>query len=211
MINLLIANSSGKLTNQIPIVQSAFQKASEASRKKLGLDRVDVLLIHDPSYVIPEVGIGGHAYSRHYLYFPVDGSKKLNRQELYATLCHEFHHTKRYDGPGYGKTLFDRMVFEGLAIHFGEEVGGKDTLIPKYVRSYRVEDKLIKIAKMYLDAEKYDNYRWFYQDPQGKLPRWAGHIVGYHVVGEYLEKNKMLASEAVLEPAASFRKSGPLQ
>lgn len=204
-MNLLIANASGKLTKHLALIKEAFGEAEKICKQKLGLTNVDVVVVHDPTKVIPEVGISGFAQHESLVYIYLDGAAKVTNLELLATLYHELHHAKRYQGPGYGKSLFDSIIWEGLATRFEEEVLDKASFVVKTIREYKDVNKLIHFAKPHFKDTKFDHFKWFIYDNEKKLPRWTGYVIGYHIVGKYIKSKKIPASKLVMENAKEFR------
>jgi hypothetical protein len=93
----------------------------------LTVDRVDVLVVPG-KWVIPEYGLTGQAGGKGRITITVDPeSLRLRDTEraarLLGTLAHELHHVLRMRGPGYGTSLGESLISEGLAQCFEEEVG----------------------------------------------------------------------------------------
>ena len=78
------------------------------------------------------------------------------RHELPPTLAHELHHAFRWQGPGYGSTLLQALVSEGLAQHFEAEFRGET---PMYAVAISAGDLngLWKRALPELNAPSYDH------------------------------------------------------
>lgn len=199
-VTLFISNASGSFSKLEPTIKSAFEKAVSIAVDKIKLKDVDVICIDDPNMVIPEIGIGGYTPSRHLMFLYIDSrSDKVTEQEIINTLCHEFYHSMSYDGPGYGKTLFDSMIFEGLATAFEEEASKGDSFLVRNLRSRESSQALLTKHSSELDAEDFDHFRWFIYDETNELPRWAGYEIGFYIVREYLEKTNKKVSEVILE------------
>ncbi len=207
MINLLIANVTGSLDRLIPRIQAAHGRAVETANQLLKLDDVDIVIVDDPSSCIPEIGTGGFTPNRHLVYCHIDPSVNVSEDEIYASLCHELNHARRYDGEGYGKTLFESMIFEGLAIAFEAEVSGGQSFMTQALESRHDTQALVDQSKQQFDTADFIYYTWFINDTSGRLPRWAGYEIGYYLVRQYMKKTNKKASELVLEPAANFRAS----
>lgn len=204
MINLLIANVTGSLDQLMPRIKAAHDRAVETTNQLLKLDDVDIIIVDDPSSCIPEVGTGGFTPNRHLVYCHMDPSVDVAEDEIYASLCHELNHARRYDGEGYGKTLFESMIFEGLAIAFEAEVSGGQSFMTRALESRQDTQALIDRTKQDFDTTDFIHYTWFINDMSGRLPRWAGYEIGYYLVKKYMETTGKKASELVLEPAANF-------
>lgn len=199
-INLFVANASGSLSEQFKIIQSAFDRASSVAQSLIGLTDVDVICIDDSNMVIPEVGVGGYTPGRHLSYLYVDPlNKELSEQEIFNTLCHELYHAKSYDGQGYGSTLLDSMIFEGLATAFEDEVSHGNSFVVKELNARNTSEQLLQKHRDELLGEDFNHFRWFIFDETKELPRWAGYEIGYHIVKKYLKKTNKKASELVIE------------
>ena len=96
----------------------------EASRGHLaGLlppPRLDILVQRIPGGGIPEIGLVGHAWRMSLFVLTVDPDNQrfeasLSDGTLRHQVAHEVHHCRRMAGPGYGRTLGETLVSEGLA------------------------------------------------------------------------------------------------
>ncbi len=201
---LLLANASDDLTAQQAKIERAFKKAVSTATNLLNLDTVDVICIGDKTKVIPEVGIGGFTPSRHLTYLYIDPKIDVDEKEIFNTLCHEFHHAKRYDGPGYGETLFDSMIFEGLAVAFEEEVSEGTAFVANTLKKREHPPQLIEKCKSHFNDTDFNHFKWFISDKSGELPRWAGYEMGYFIVKKYLSKENKKASDLILESPKVF-------
>lgn len=203
-INLFIANAGHLLDNNMAAIKRAFERAQKSVSEALRLNEVDVVCIADKYRVIPETGMSGFTPNRHLVYLYVDAAKTLDEDELYATLCHEFAHVKRYEASGYGETLLDSIIFEGLAVAFEEEMpSGQGTFFVNYMKSNNNAPLSEKIKKHFGDRQ-FSHFHWFIEESD-ELPRWTGYRVGYYLVTQYMEKTGKKASELLVEDTAKFR------
>lgn len=90
------------------------------------------VVIKAGKFVIPEKGHLGFCPEVGVVYLTVDPDNpafyKNEAQSLERMFAHELHHAARWAGPGYGLTLGEVMVSEGLAGHFSLELlGGVNT------------------------------------------------------------------------------------
>lgn len=201
---LFIANASGKLKDNEVIIRESFERAVNVVGELMDLDQVDVVCVDDPDLAIPETGMSGYTPNRHLIYLRVDADRQLSADELFFTLCHEFMHAKRYDGPSYGETLFDAFIFEGLGVAIEEQVSnGKGSFLSNFV-SEKDNSELLKDVVAHFDDKEFDRFYWFIQESDN-LPRWTGYRVGYYIVSEYLKKTQKKASDLVLEDSSVFR------
>lgn len=205
-IKLYIANSSGVLNDNLDKIDRAFQRAVSVTSIKLLLTQVDVICVNDPFGTIPALGISGYAPNRHLAYLYLDSSKELDENEMFATLCHELHHTRRYDGPGFGQTLFDCFIFEGLATAFEEAVSEGGTYLSTLLQQRTKTLRLIKDTSKNFDDKDFDHRTWFIADKTKKLPSLAGYEIGFYIVRNYLALNNQTAADLVLAPTDIFYK-----
>jgi hypothetical protein len=96
-----------------------------ASLPHRGRIRIDVRV--DPMLVIPETGVGGLTDESGDVRIAIDVERRDLRESLEtwvpAMVAHEVHHSSRIrTGTGYGATLGEALVSEGLADHFASQV-----------------------------------------------------------------------------------------
>ena len=205
-ISFHILKAGGRLEKfQVQILDS-LRVGLEHIEQKLSLPSIDVVVVDDPQSAILETGVGGSAPTAHLLYIYVDPEftdldMKLDF-EIRSTLTHELHHCARWAGIGYGNTLLEAVISEGLADHFDIEVnGGTPKPWDTAIQGEELETLLEK-AKLESTNSDYDHAAWFYGS--AKIPHWAGYSLGFKLVGDYMQKTQKKASELVLEPASSF-------
>ena len=204
MITLHVANVTGSMDSLLARIKSAHQRAAKTAAGLLGMDNVDVVCVVDTSKVIKEIGVGGFTPNRHLTYLYIDPDFDVSESEIYATLCHELNHARRYDGEGYGKTLFDSMIFEGLATAFEAEASGGETFFTRELNARHQTEELISQTKQEFNSTAFNYSHWFIFDDSKHLPRWAGYEIGYYLVRQYMKKTNKKASELVLEASSSF-------
>ena len=174
----------------------------------VGRIRIDVQL--DASRSIPEVGVGGYTD-------PKNGNVSLDRRQsagraghvlqtwVPATLAHELHHSSRIrTGPGYGMTLGEALVTEGLADHFVDEAFPTTPPQPwDKALTEEQEHALWQRAEPEL-WRAYDHRLWFFGD--SGIPRWAGYSLGYSIVQRFLDEGRSAAG-SVEVPAKTVVRS----
>jgi Predicted Zn-dependent protease (DUF2268) len=172
-----------------------------------GKVRIEVAL--DAARAIPGIGVGGFAnpatgdVSVWIDEAPPGGLKAALETWIPATVAHELHHSSRIRmGPGYGITLAEALVTEGLADHFAAEAFPDTPPQPwDHALSADQETELWRKAQAVLDVPRgYNHHSWFVGG--GDLPRWAGYTLGYRIAEAYLGED-LSASSAVETEADS--------
>lgn len=192
----------------VRIIERVFDESVVQITKKMPVDMVDVVVRDDKRKAIPELGFGGYSYSQYFIVLSVDGENSdcgsVIEEELPGVLAHELYHCIRRKHVGYGKTLLEVLITEGLASHFEEEMYGK-------VRPWTIalkDGELMKWlsrAKKKFDDTNYNHRAWFFGSKTENIPRWTGYSLGYYIVGEYLKKNSgEKASDLYDFPAGGF-------
>jgi len=142
--------------------------------------------------VIPERGFVGYGPRPGAIYFTFDPANPNMARNLGAPLqrmiAHEYHHAMRWYGAGYGRTLIEAMVSEGLAGRFVVELFGSE---PEPWEQALPASALPPFAAKALadgDSPLYDHAAWFFG--RGSLPRWVGYTLGWALVGQHLESHR---------------------
>ena len=168
--------------------------------KLLGIDQVDVTIARNPTWTIPETGFGGYAPEANLVQISLDpnteGFAANLESELSATIAHELHHAMRWRGPGYGKTLLEVLITEGLAQCF--EVSFRDGKTPIYAMPLDSNqmDELLGRARFEFDNPNYNHNAWFFGDEANNLPRWTGYKLGFELIKKYLVETDQTAAQA---------------
>ncbi|MBA4492371.1 DUF2268 domain-containing putative Zn-dependent protease [Paracoccus sp. S1E-3] len=182
IFNIHYLNSRNNLTRVIPELRAAAREAVAAAEEHAALPRFD-LVVRDGKDVMTGWGIGGCAPAPGQIQITLDPAR-FAPEPFIRTLVHELHHLIRWDGPGYGKTLGEALVSEGLAGHFVLQVlGGKpdpwDAVAPSDGLTRRAMNEWARLA--------YDHAEWFFG--KGKVRRWSGYGLGHRLIAEYLSQH----------------------
>ena len=119
-------------------------------------------------------------------------------------VAHEYHHTLRWVAPGYGRTLGEALVSEGLAGRFARELYDNPPEHYESALEPNAFDELAPLALTHWDDAGYDHPRWFFG--ARNLPVHVGYTLGYALVGEYLDAR---ADRERGEPGARARELVP--
>ncbi len=197
--------ASGRLEPFIKSIQEAFDEAIKEVAAKLQLSRVDIVVADLPASAIPETGVGGYAPNAHLLYIYINpespGLAERLRVEIKSTLAHELHHCARWAAVGYGTTLLEAMISEGLADHFDLEVNGgtprpwSTALQPVQLQS------LLARAREEFPSANYSHDDWFFGSEKEQIPHWTGYSLGYFLVDSYIKSSGKTASSLVAASA----------
>ena len=162
----------------------------------LPLEEVIIRVTYDKKNIIPEYGVGGFCGDEAYIDIFLEENRESDWERwLPSTLYHEWHHLARRRGPGYGKSLLEALISEGLALHFEIEVEGKE---PPFFADFLEQDvryKMIDILKIEYSDTQYDHWRWFFG--KGEFPFLAGYDLSYYIIKKYLEDKGVNSSELV--------------
>jgi uncharacterized protein YjaZ len=158
--------------------------------------------------VLPETGLGGFSPSSDRVCLAIDPHNpnffpNLD-VELLATLAHEFHHCVRWAGPGYGRTLGEALVTEGLACQF--ELSFRGGQVPFYATALSPE-QLVQFEALALAQRQrttYNHSDWFFGSSEKGFPRHAGYALGHYIVGRHMAKEGRSAVSLAIEPAERF-------
>lgn len=194
-INLHILNASGKLTPYIKEIENIFDKTVGKVTDKVPVSNVDIVIVDNPFYAIPEIGIGGHTITANYIVISLDHEfsnfKKTLKLELVDTLAHELCHAARWQKIEYPyNNLLEALITEGLADHFANEITKREDLHlwDRALASGQI-NKLLKKAKEEYFNKNYTHDEWFFGSQEKGIPRWTGYTLGFNLVADYLKKN----------------------
>ena len=179
---------------------SAFDAASDL----LPLGGTDIV-VKAGAYVIPEKGHVGFAPEIGVIYLTVDPGNPALRanadQSLERMVLHELHHSARWDGPGYGRTLGEALVSEGLAGHFVQEVLTGDPEPWESLPADSLRPYLSTASDMW-DSRDYGHPAWFFG--ASDMPRWLGYSQEYQLVAKFLARNPQARASALVHARAQL-------
>ena len=116
-------------------------------------------------------------------------------------LVRQMAHLVRWAGPGYGKSLGEALVSEGLAGHFvvqvmGGQADGVDTVRPAQGAMRQAMNEWAR--------RDYDQGRWF--GGKGDLRKGTGNSLGHRLIAEHLAQHPDdSAASLAMAPADPFR------
>ena len=173
----------------------------------LDVGTVTITVDANPAGAITGWGLGGYAPSGSLIEVFVDPAfpnlANALDERLPPLIAHEMHHVARWRGPGYGSTLLEAMVSEGLADHFSIELLG--AAVPPWSQAFpeAQHDQYLALAAPHFDAVV-NHAVWFF-GASDDLPRWTGYTLGYRLVADYQARTGLSAAQLVNTPAGAFR------
>lgn len=200
--NLHFLDARGRLGLNRPWLTRTISDAVE--RVRVLVDPGDLDIAVRPGTEVPkETGHVGQCLAAGQILLIVDPmSPMLTRNRngaLQRTVSHELYLSLRAEGPGYGVTLGEGLVSEGLALHF-EAMAYGDPDVPNDPDLQEILDPAMREAISMWESPDFNRAAWF-AGPKGRA---IGHALGYRLVGRALETAEASPIEAATWPAARF-------
>ncbi|UOP09846.1 DUF2268 domain-containing putative Zn-dependent protease [Pseudomonas palleroniana] len=180
--------ASGSLAEFHQVLKAEFELAYRAIARRMPPPRLDVLVQRLPGETIAELGLVGRAYRSTMFSMTLDPDNpnfaaSLKGGAVRRHIVHEVHHCLRMAGPGYGWTLGEALVSEGLAGQFVQHVLGSEP--EPWESAHGLEAlRAAPVSLSELEATYYDHNAWFFGT--GDKPRWLGYALGHQMVGRWL-------------------------
>ncbi|MBI2334396.1 hypothetical protein HYU96_01210 [Candidatus Daviesbacteria bacterium] len=192
-MNIYILKATKRLYGFIENIDKIAKQTVIKVENILRLPEIDIVIYDNPEGAIPELGVGGFSPSAHLIFIFLnpkfqDFNRTIN-QELERTLTHELHHCLRWQAIGYGKTLLEAMVSEGLADHFDIEVTGQKPQPWDNALTIAQIKKFQKIAEKEYQKRNYNHEDWFFGSKKKNIPRWTAYTLGFYLIKEYFKRN----------------------
>lgn len=206
--SVFFANTKGLSPSQIERIQIFFDHTCTQIADLIPTKQTDVIIHVKPSWTIPEIGFSGFSPNAAYALIHIDPSNpKFDsniEKELAATIAHELHHCARYTSVGYGQTLLEALVTEGLACVF--EMDFRQGQLPIYCNALETSQisALLGQAQIEFHSRTYLHHDWFFGSQERGIPRWTGYTLGHEIVKHYLEKTGCTAASQWNTPASNF-------
>jgi hypothetical protein len=175
--------------------------------------RIDILIAHRCAKgIIPELGIGAFAQFPSLFSMSCDPANEnfgtsLSNRAVIRLALHEVHHCLRMVGPGFGRSLGEALVSEGLAGRFASHLIGTPPELWENIADGSEIINHMPDTKT-LASTDYDYDEWFYG--AGELPRWTGYSLGYEIVGRWIDRCNPSSASDWIETSANeiISKSG---
>lgn len=196
-MKLHILNAQDTLTAHNEWLNTCLTETYAKASMLMNLPSLDII-VKAGTQVIPEKGHLGYSPEPGIVYITVDPQNlsfcSNHNNSLERMLAHELHHAARWAGPGYGFTLGEAIVSEGLAGHFTLELFGGEPEPWESLNKVEVQSHILRTRKDW-DRTDYDHNAWFYGT--SNLPRWFGYTVGFNLVTRFLLANPHLRASTL--------------
>lgn len=203
--------ASGDLSAYRAEITAAFEQSYRTVSAMLPPPRLDILIQRLSGVTIPGIGIAGYAQRSTMFSMTFDPDEPnfarcLCEGALERQILHEVHHCLRMAGPGYGHTLGEALVTEGLAGQFVRHLIGT----PPEPWECAVAPEVLQAAlpgAEELASTDYDHGVWFFGT--ASQPCRFGYTLGYQTAGRWLARaGEVDAATWVNVPAATVLAMG---
>ena len=191
-VEVVIDDPGGAFDGLHGELRQLIERTSGMVADELALADVTIRVLADPPRTIPGYGLGGYAFGANRVEIVLDpdfpGLDGVLSQHIPRIVAHELHHTVRIQDPGYGATLLENMISEGLATRYAHELTGHP--LPPWAQAFPAEETntYLERAKAEFDRTDFDFRAWFF-GIDSDLPAWTGYTLGYRLVESYLAAN----------------------
>lgn len=178
--NIHFLNARHGLTRVLPEIRMAAREAVALVEEHCDLPRFDLIVRAATGRVRGDRGPLAHTPAAGQIEMTLN-PEDFTHQSAVRALVREMHHIIRHDGPGYGRSLGDALVAEGIAGHFVLHVlGGKpdpwDAVVPASGLGRRALNEWSRLD--------FDRPSWF--DGKGDIRKWAGYGLGHRLIADEL-------------------------
>lgn len=213
-IELNILNKLGSLDAWSTQLEQTVYRIIHQANDQLPLSDLTVTVIDKPQWTDPSVGLISYATDGHHIDIYLDSQfpnlEQAIQLELPRTLSHELHHAIRWRGPGYGQTLFEAFISEGLADHFSMDITDEGPRPWDAAITTEQATKLFAKAKSDYLSPYQQAAGWFFGSRAKQIPPWTGYTLGFMIVDNYLHTHPAsTAATLVQTPAHEFITSIP--
>jgi hypothetical protein len=205
--SLHLLNARGRLSAVEPEVRAAMAEAEARLGRVAAAVDLDVVIRAADHPMPPELRVTGASYGPGRMEFGIDLTQEATgglRDDMLRAVYHEFHHVLRWDGPGYGASLGEALVSEGLAQVFVHEMMDCPPE-PWEVMPEGVDLRALCLrADAAFDDTDYDHEAWFFGATD--VLDGTGYALGRMLVERVLAARPgHTALGMACEPAAGFR------
>ncbi len=208
MINIQLLDASGRLREYQDFILRQSHQTVAQIQSLMPIDNVDVVICFNPIGAMGHY-IGGFSPSNDVVFIYLNQLEKSDfenslKNQLPSIIAHELHHAIRWIKPGYGNTLVETFITEGLAqafeLHF---LGNELPIFSKLAEPERLSE-LMDLARPEFNHDLSIYMDWFAGNQKRNIPQSAGYALGFDIIKRYLEKANTTAGAAYAVDANSI-------
>lgn len=167
---------------------------------------VNFTVYPNPAFTLKETGEGGYTPTKDWVQLSIDiTEERVPANQVVENLCptiyHEINHCKRWTLTGYGLTLEEAMVTEGLASVFEENMWTRSKA-PWLVYTEDELQQMLKLLRARDKTSPYVHSDWFY-GTNPEISRWLGYKVGHAIVKSAIAKNPQFSFNELMKKSGA--------
>jgi uncharacterized protein YjaZ len=205
----ILSSGEAPSDKQRNLILSLTEKHAAIAAKKLRIEwPFNITIYPNAAWAIPETGEGGFTPSNDWVQIYLDlsenthSSEKVIEEGMVSAIYHEMNHLKRWRTTGYGTTLEEALVSEGLAGVFEQEMWPSFSAPWLEYNDERMEELLKIFREKKPSGNSYVHSAWFFgSDPA--IPKWTGYMVGHYIIKKALESNPGVSLYTMMDKPAS--------
>lgn len=172
VLNVMALNLSSE-TKSIEFIKALVEKIASPLVAELPAGEYALYIRDLKEYSIDNKYPGGHTYNKYESIIALP-DWNCDHSEIESVVAHELHHLARWHYAGYGFSLGEAILSEGIATLYEEEISGKKPIWSNTKLDRLMVDNLIKEW----NEHNYNHEEWFFN---GKYGRWVGYSAGYKI------------------------------
>lgn len=188
-MKLHFLDARGALADLGGWLEAVLSNTYEKANALMALRPLDVV-VRAGARVVPQKGHLGYAPEPGVVFVTVDPGNPVLRANAEASLermfAHELHHAARWDGPGYGSSLGEALVSEGLAGNFAQEIFGGPPEPWESLSLNQIRAHIAHGAREW-NRRDYDHEAWFFGTAD--LPDGLGYSLGFRLIERFLSEH----------------------
>ncbi len=200
MVNIHLFDASGRLNHYKDDILALSHQTVTKVQTLMPVKNVDIMLCINQTGATNH-SISGFAPSNDVVIIYLNQLQRPDfennvKLQLPSIIAHELHHTMRWVKPGYGQTLVETFITEGLAQAF--ELDFLENSLPVFAKLTEPErlSELMDLARSEFHHNLSVYVDWFAGNQKRHIPQSAGYALGFDLVQRYLEKANITAGLA---------------
>lgn len=168
-------------------IKTRIMEASARVGDKFPLSEIDIVVVASD-----DVGFWGNAFYRNTITLIHGSGSALEANRIAPTFYHELHHLARMQAIGYGTTLGEAVISEGLAVGMEAEMEEDMSIYGEFKNEAEFKKTYSSFLQEQLSTS-YSYQRWFV-DRDAEVV-FAGYKLGYKLITQYCDQTKNKPSE----------------